>query len=126
MDSKKSEKFKQGLAVFQDMVSDLVSGSGNRTPNYAEELGPMSIENVFGGIWTRPELDKRARSLVTLGILIALRAEDELKIHFKIAKKNGLTDKEIKEVIYQASAYAGFPAAAKASHIAAEVFGEEM
>ena len=59
------------------------------------------------------------------GVIIALRAEDELRIHFKIAKKNGLTDKEIKEVIYQASAYAGFPAAASASHIAAEVFGEE-
>ena len=125
MENSRSEKFEQGLELFQTMVSDIVSGTENRNSNYAEELGPMSIENVFGGIWTRPDLDKRSRSLVTLGILIALRAKGELKIHFKIAKKNGLTDKEIKEVIYHASAYAGFPAASAASHIAAEAFMEE-
>lgn len=124
MDSK-SEKFERGMAVYQSMVSDIAADSKNRKPSYAEELGRMSIENVFGGIWSRPDLDRKARSLVTLGILIALGAEDELKIHFRIAKRNGLNDKELKEVIYQSSVYAGFPAASKASHIAAEVFCEE-
>ena len=49
------------------------------------------------------------RSLVTLGILIALRATDELKAHFRIALTNGLTEAELAEVIYHASGYAGFP-----------------
>lgn len=120
----KNENFKKGVEVYQTMVSDIAENAKNRKLSYAEELGRMSIENVFGSIWSNTDLDRKSRSLVTLGILIALGAEDELTIHLKIAKKNGLTDKELKAVIYQASAYAGFPAASKASHIAAEVFKE--
>ncbi|MEZ0341723.1 carboxymuconolactone decarboxylase family protein, partial [Mycobacterium sp. pV006] len=61
------------------------------------------------------------RSLVTLGILIALRATDELKFHVTIARNNGLTDDEIAEVIYHATGYAGFPAANAACKVAREV-----
>ena len=58
------------------------------------------------------------RSLVTLGALIALRATDELKFHFPIALRNGLTVQEIEEVIYHVAGYAGYPAAASARGIA--------
>jgi len=58
---------------------------------FAQELAKLSIENVFGTLWTRPGLDRRSRSLVTLGILIALRASNEMSVHFPIAIQNGLT-----------------------------------
>ena len=80
----------------------------------------IAIDNVFGRLWGREGLSRRDRSLVTLGILIALRATDELEIHFKIARNNGLTDDEIAEVVYHASGYAGFPAANTACKIARE------
>ena len=84
----------------------------------------IGIENVFGRLWTRDGLSRRDRSLVTLGILIALRSTDELKAHFTIARNNGLTDDELAEVIYHASGYAGFPAAATARNVAAEALAD--
>jgi 4-carboxymuconolactone decarboxylase len=58
---------------------------------------------------------------VTLGALIALRASEELKFHFPIAVRNGLTIEEIDEVIYHMTGYAGYPAAANARNVAREV-----
>ena len=84
-------------------------------------MSELALRNVFAEIWTRPALDLRARSLVTLGILIALRAEGELRFHIGIALNNGVSVAEIEEVLYQASAYAGFPAANTARAIADEV-----
>ena len=57
-------------------------------------------------------------------MLIALRANDELALHFRIARTNGLTDDELAEVIYHSSGYAGFPAAATANRIAGETLSD--
>jgi len=75
----------------------------------------LAVDFVFGSIWTRPGLDRKQRSLVTLGILIALRRTEEFKNHVQIGLKNGLTVAEIEEALIQATAYAGFPAAYAAS-----------
>ena len=113
-----------GLALLGEMIPGLLaadSGQLKQGDGFASELGELSLDAVFGRLWVRPGLDRRSRSLVTLGILIALRAEDELRIHFGIALRNGLTREELAEVIYHATAYAGFPAAATASRIGGEV-----
>jgi 4-carboxymuconolactone decarboxylase len=106
---------KQLLPGIPDNVTSLRDGG------VADELGDLSLDHVFGALWTRPGLDRRSRSLVTLGALIALRAENELKFHFRIALRNGLTIEEIEEVIYHMAAYAGYPAAATARGLAREV-----
>lgn len=113
----------KGLDVFKDMVPGLISNNVTslRDGGFADELGDLSIDHVFGALWTRPGLDRRSRSLVTLGALIALRADDELKFHFQIALRNGLTVEEIEEVIYHMTGYAGYPAAATARNVAREV-----
>jgi 4-carboxymuconolactone decarboxylase len=95
--------------------------TSTRAGGFADELGDLALEHVFGALWTRPGLDRRSRSLVTLGVLIALRANDELKVHFLIALRNGLTAEEIEEVIYHVAGYAGYPAAATARNIASAV-----
>jgi 4-carboxymuconolactone decarboxylase len=92
----------------------------------ADELGDLAVEDVFGRLWARPGLDLRSRSLVTLGILIALRAEGEQRFHWKIALRNGLTVTELEEVIYHAAGYAGFPAAATARKVAQEVITDRL
>jgi len=89
---------------------------------FGGELRALSLDYPFGAIWSRPGLARRDRSLALLGMLIALRATNELRVHFRVAKVNGLTETEIAEVIYQASAYCGFPAAASARGVAREVF----
>ena len=101
----------------EDQSNDQVSfGDG-----FASELMEIGVEGIFGRLWTREGLSRRDRSLVTLGILIALGAEQELESHFRIAKQNGLTEDELAEVVYHSSGYAGFPAAntAKAAAVRA-------
>ena len=121
-------RFEEGMRVFQEMMPDLAAGTASSQPaeRFAPELGKLSIENVFGSLWTRPGLDRRSRSLVTLGILIALKASDELAIHFQIALRNGLTIAELEEVVYHSTAYAGFPAASGASHVAGKVLSKTI
>jgi 4-carboxymuconolactone decarboxylase len=83
---------------------------------FGAEFSDISLVNVFENLWARPGLGARDRSLVTLGILIALRAEAELEVHIPGAVRNGLTVQELEEVIYHATAYAGFPAARDAKY----------
>jgi len=113
----------RGLEVLKEMLPGLIPGdvTSLRGGGFAGELGELSLEHVFGALWTRPGLDRRSRSLVTLGALIALRATEELKVHFPIALRNGLTIQEIEEVIYHMTGYAGYPAATTASNVAREV-----
>ena len=110
----------QGLQVFRELLPGVEPNL--RDGKFGDELLEIGIDNIFGRLWTRDGLSRRDRSLVTLGILIALRATDELKFHVQIARTNGLTDDEIAEVIYHASGYAGFPAANTARAVAREVF----
>jgi 4-carboxymuconolactone decarboxylase len=113
----------QGLEVFKELLPGLVPDGATSLSDggVAGELGDLGLDHVFGALWNRPGLDRRSRSLVTLGALIALRASDELKAHFRIALNNGLKLEEIEEVIYHMTAYAGFPAAVNARTIAREV-----
>lgn len=113
----------QGLEVFKDMLPGLIpdDATGVRDDGIAGELMELGLDHVFGALWTRPGLDRRSRSLVTLGALIALRASEELKFHFPIALRNGLTIEEVEEVIYHMTGYAGYPAAATARSVAQEV-----
>lgn len=113
----------QGIQVFRELLQGVLpDGDVDMSSDaFGGEMLPLVMDNVFGRLWTRDELSRRDRSLVTLGILIALRAADELKLHVQIAKNNGLTDDEIAEVIYHSSAYAGFPAANTALRVAGDV-----
>jgi 4-carboxymuconolactone decarboxylase len=113
----------EGLNALRSMLPGLIPDgvTGLRDGGIADELGDLSLDHVFGALWTRPGLDRRSRSLVTLGALIALRASDELGAHFQIALRNGLSLEEIEEVIYHMSGYAGYPAAVSARKVARDV-----
>ena len=116
----------EGLKVFREMLPGLLpEGDVDlRDGDFADELLGIGVDNVFGRLWGREGLSRRDRSLVTLGILITLRAIDELKAHVLIARRNGLSEDEIAEVIYHSSGYAGFPAANSARTVAREVLAQ--
>lgn len=117
----------EGLAVYsslrgheraEKMRNAIDSGGVGST------LTTLSMEFVFGKIWSREGLDRQRRSLVTIGILIALRQTDELKNHIRIGLTNGLSVSEVEEAILQAAVYAGFPAARCASNALLDVLQE--
>ena len=79
---------------------------------------------AWGEIWTRPGLDRRTRSCITLTALVAGGRLEELELHIAGARRNGLSDDEIKEVLLQCAVYCGVPAANAAFAVAARVLAE--
>ena len=119
-----SELYRKGAAMRRQLMGEAEVERLGRT-TYGDPVMKkfldVATETVFGALWTRPGLDRRSRSLVTLGALIALRAGEELKFHFPIALRNGLTAEELEEVVYHLTGYVGFPAATLASNVGREV-----
>lgn len=81
------------------------------TQAFGAEIGELATRNAYLALWLRPGLSRRDRSLITVAMLVALGSEEELAIHARIAIENGCTVEELEELIYHATAYAGFPAA---------------
>jgi 4-carboxymuconolactone decarboxylase len=113
---------KKALEIISRMLPPDTSKGFDKTARkeLGDHLGELAMVAVLDQMWTRDGIDLRTRSLVTLGMLIALRANSELMIHFPAAIRNGATIAEIEEVIYQSAGYAGFPAAANARDVARE------
>lgn len=80
---------------------------------------------AWGEIWTRPGLPRKTRSLITIAMMVALNRPEELRLHLRAARNNGVTRKGVQEVLLQTAIYCGVPAANHAFHIAEEVFREE-
>jgi 4-carboxymuconolactone decarboxylase len=123
-----SERYEKGREVIREMLPPSSVAAMEGPPpegRFAPEFARLAFENAYVQLWTRPGLGARERSLLTLGILIALGNQRELRSHFQIATRNGLTRQELEEVIYHATAYAGFPMASTASAVAAEVLDEK-
>ncbi len=80
---------------------------------------------AWGGVWSRPGLDRRTRSAITLAALISMRAENEVGMHVRAALRNGLTVEEINEVFIHTAVYAGVPASNSALAVARRVLEEE-
>ncbi len=79
---------------------------------------------AWGEIWTRPGLPPHTRSLLTIGLMVALNRGEELRLHLRAAKNNGVTADEIREVLLHCAIYCGVPAANAAFHTAREILAE--
>jgi 4-carboxymuconolactone decarboxylase len=93
---------------------------------FTKDFQDFITRYAWGEIWTRPGLDRRMRSAITLTALIAQGHWDELKMHVAAARRNGLSVEEIGEVILQSAIYCGVPAANHAFSIARQVLKEEV
>jgi 4-carboxymuconolactone decarboxylase len=117
-----SEKFDAGLAVRREVMSDeFVDRAFANADEFTMPLQAMITENAWGEVWTRDGLSRRERSLVTIAMLTALKAPQELKGHVRGALRNGCSVREIQEVLLQSVVYCGAPAAQEAFRAAAEV-----
>jgi 4-carboxymuconolactone decarboxylase len=114
-----------GEKVRREVLGDAhVDRAGARTTAFTADFQDFITRYAWGDIWTRPGLDRRTRSCVTLAILTAFNYEEELAMHVRAALRNGLTPDEIKEVLLHAAVYAGVPAANRAFAIAQQVLAE--
>ena len=118
-------RYDQGLAVRREVLGDsYVEQAGAKTTDFTRDFQTIVTEFAWGTIWTRPGLDRRSRSMITLTALIARGHHEELALHIRAGLRNGLSREEIKEVLLQAAVYCGVPDANAAFRIAASVFDE--
>jgi 4-carboxymuconolactone decarboxylase len=98
------------------------SGAQKLIGDFAPKLVELTDDVLFGDVWARPELAPRDRSLITCAALISNGSTEQLRAHLSIAKNNGVTESELKEVIIHLAFYAGWPRAMSAIMVAKEVF----
>jgi 4-carboxymuconolactone decarboxylase len=87
-------------------------------------LARLIVEHCFGKVWTRPGLDMRSRSLITMTTLAALNRGPQLRLHIRGALNLGIPEKEIVELLVHVGLYAGLPVMAEGLTAAREVFEE--
>jgi 4-carboxymuconolactone decarboxylase len=96
-----------------------------RTP-LTDEFQDLITRYAWGEIWTRPGLDRRTRSCITVAMLVALNRNEELAMHIRAALRNGVTEGELKEILLQTAIYCGVPAANSAFGVAARVLADSQ
>lgn len=117
-----SETFDRGLEVRRQVLGDEhVARAQASTTGFTRDFQDYITRCAWGEVWTRPGLDRRTRSVVTLTALVAGGHWDELAMHVRAALTNGLTRQEIAEVLLQTGVYCGVPAANHAFQVASEV-----
>jgi 3-oxoadipate enol-lactonase/4-carboxymuconolactone decarboxylase len=114
-----------GLAVRRDVLgAEHVDRSLASASDLSRDFQEFISTYAWGGVWTRPGLDRRSRSMVTLAALVAGGHHEELALHLRAGRRNGLSWDEIKEVLLQTAVYCGVPAANTAFRIAEQVRAE--
>ncbi|MEL6997179.1 MAG: 4-carboxymuconolactone decarboxylase [Pseudomonadota bacterium] len=122
-DPRKDTLWEQGLDTRRAVVGDAyVDKSLENTDDFNAGLQDFITRTAWGDIWNRPGLARRDRSILNIGMLIALGKADELKLHLRGALRNGVSKAEISECILQAAIYCGAPAALEATRIARQAF----
>ena len=117
--------YQEGLRVRREVLGDAHVDRATAAAGIDADFQRWITETAWGGLWTRDdELDRRTRSCITVAVLTALRAEGELALHLRAARRNGVTGEELAEVIMHTAAYAGIPAANSAMALLKESIAE--
>jgi len=107
-------RYEQGLKIRKEVLgADHVARALAKATELDKDFQTFITETAWGSVWSRPGLDRRTRSLVTIAILAAL-AREELGLHLRASRNLGVDPKEITEVLLHVAAYAGIPAANQA------------
>ena len=119
-----SERQERGLKLLQEMLG---AEQAEKTRKHWQEICPdfegYVTEFLSGEIWSRPGLDRRTKSLVTIAAVAALGRTRALELNIRMAENNGATREEVVETLLQLAPYAGFPACWEGLAVADQVFG---
>jgi 4-carboxymuconolactone decarboxylase len=115
-----------GMRVRREVLGDdHVERAAAATTPFTAPLQDLITRFAWGEVWARPGLDRRTRSCVTIALLAALGHEEELAMHLRAARRGGVTEGEIREVLLHTAVYAGIPAANRAFAVAQATLAEE-
>ena len=115
-----------GIKVRREVLGDAhVDRVEAAADDFTGDFQDFLTRYAWGETWSRPGLDRRTRSVITLTALVARGHQDELALHTRAALRNGLTPSEIKEVLLHTAVYCGVPAANSAFPVAQQVIREE-
>lgn len=125
-DSLHKQLFDEGLKMRRSVVGDeyVDRALANGSTEFSRAGQELVTEFCWGYAWTRPGLDKKQRSLINIGMLMALNRAPELAVHIRGARNNGLTELEIREAIIHATTYCGVPAGVDAMKTAEKVLND--
>ena len=122
---KNKEAFDKGLKTRREVLgADYVDAAIKNADDFNMPMQELVTDYCWNGIWNRPGLDRRTRSMLNLAMITALNRPHELKLHVRGAINNGLSKNDIQEVFLQAAIYCGVPAAIDSFRSAKEVFKE--
>ena len=120
------DAYERGLRIRREVLGDEhVDRALARARDETGDFQDFITRYAWGEIWSRPGLDRRTRSCTTLTALVALGRFEELALHIRAARRNGLSNDEIAEVLLQTAVYCGVPAANSAFAVAQQVIREE-
>ena len=115
-----------GMRIRREVLGDAhVDRAVDSTTEFTAPFQDFITRYAWGAVWSREGLDRRARSCITLAVLTALGRENEIAMHVRAARRNGLSPEEISEVLLHTAVYAGVPAANAAYAIAQRVLAED-
>ncbi|MGK9234746.1 4-carboxymuconolactone decarboxylase [Inquilinus limosus] len=118
-------QFNQGMAVRRKVLGDAhVDRARARTTEFDAPFQEFITRGAWGGVWSRPQLTHRERSMLTIALLAALGHHEELAMHIRATANTGATPEDIREALLHVAVYAGVPAANSAFAIAKTVFAE--
>ena len=119
-------RFEAGLSVRRPVLgAEYVDRALANRSAFSAEFQDMITRYCWGEVWTRPGLPRHTRSLLTIAMTLALNRMDEMRLHIRAARNNGVSRDEIKETLMQAAIYCGVPAGVSAFRVANEVFAEQ-
>jgi len=121
-----ADRYAAGMQVRREVLGDdHVDRATAAATDFTQDFQKLITEYAWGTIWTRPGLDRRSRSMITLTALVARGHHEELAMHVRAARRNGLSVEEIKEVLLQTAIYCGVPDANTAFRIAQAALADE-
>jgi 4-carboxymuconolactone decarboxylase len=121
-----SERYHQGMATRRSVLGDAhVDRAQAASTEFDRPFQELITEAAWGHVWSRPELTKRERSMITIALLAALGQDDEVAMHVRATVNTGASREDIREALLHVAIYAGVPAANHGIKIAKQVF-EQM
>jgi len=125
MTQPESPRHRQGMATRRSVLGDAhVDRAEAAKTEFDLPFQELITEAAWGHVWSRPELTKRERSLITIALLAALGQDDEVAMHVRATANTGATREDIREALLHVAIYAGVPAANHAIKIAKKTFDE--
>ena len=121
-----ADRYDDGMTVRREVLGDAhVDRAVAGTTGFTAAFQDFITRYAWGEVWTRDGLDRRTRSCITLAVLTTLQCHEELAMHVRAARRNGLSPDEIGEVLLHTAVYAGVPAANAAFKVAQDALGDE-